>query len=252
MFYYLSLPSRISPIIIFGFLEYFIYNFSSIFYILPFILILIFFSVKNIRVREDLSIKYYAFLIFPLIFELSFVTYLMMEMDFLKPHLLIFLNSLILYFYFRTLRLYFSGIDKGLSLNNITIFGNFVLVYFMASSVYGLQSFLRVPVWASMIVFAILLGMLVYSVMYINKIDYSVSIFYIMIVCLIMMELAWSIYFLPVSYKISGLVLAIGYYMIMGLTRHHLMDTLRSRVVKLYFIFGFLSILLILLTSRWV
>jgi hypothetical protein len=213
---------------------------------------LVFFSVKNIKIRGDLDIKWYVFLIFPILLEINFVTYLMMEMDYLRPHYLLLINTVILYFYFRTLRSFFSGIDKGVSLNNITIFGNFILVFFMASSVYGLQLFLRVPVWILMIIFALFLIMIVYSVMYINKVKKGFTLFYVLIVCLVMMELSWSIYFLPVSYKISGLVLAIGYYMIMGLLRHHLIDTLNPRTVKLYFSFGFLSIILILLTSRWV
>ena len=252
MIYYLSFLLRFSPVLIFILLEYFIYHYANIFYILLIILFLVFFSVKNIKIRGDLDIKWYVFLIFPILLEISFVTYLMMEMDHLRPHYLLLGNTVILYFYFRTLRSFFSGIDRGVSLNNITIFGNFILVFFMASSVYGLQSFLRVPVWILMIIFVVFLALVVYSVMYINKIKYNIALFYILIVCLVMLELSWSIYFLPVSYKISGLVLAIGYYMIMGLSRHHLMDTLKPRTVKLYFSFGFISIILILLTSRWV
>ena len=252
MTYYLSFLFRFSPILIFILLEYFIYDYTKILYVLPIILLLIFFSVKNIKIRGDLDIKCYVFLIFPVLLEISFATYLMMEMDYLRPHYLLLGNTIVLYFYFRTLRSFFSGIDKGTSLNNITIFGNFILVFFIASSVYGLQSFLRVPVWILMIIFVLFLALIVYSVMYINKIKQNVALFYILIVCLVMLELSWSIYFLPVSYKISGLVLAIGYYMIMGLSRHHLMDTLKPRTVKLYFGFGFVSIILILLTSRWV
>ena len=252
MIYYLSFLFRFSPILIFILLEYFIYNYTNISFIFLIVLFLIFFSVKNIKIRGDLDIKWYIFLIFPVLLEIGFITYLMMEMDYSRPHYLLLANSLILYFYFRTLGSFFSGLDKGLSLNNITIFGNFILVFFMASSVYGLQSFLRIPVWALMIIFVIFLSLVVYSVMYINKIKSNIALFYILIVCLVMLELSWSIYFLPVSYKISGLVLAIGYYMIMGLSRHHLMDTLKARIVKLYLGFGFISILLILLTSRWV
>ena len=59
MLYYLSLLSRFSPVFILGLLEYFVYNFSSVFYILPIVLLLVFFSVKNIKIRGDLNIKYY-------------------------------------------------------------------------------------------------------------------------------------------------------------------------------------------------
>lgn len=251
MAYYFSLLLKTTPVLIFLLLEYFIYNFSNIHYVFLAILVLLFFSVKNIKIRGDLEINPYVFLIFPVLLEISFIAYLMMEPDYLKPHYLIFINTLILFFYFRTLRFYFSGIDKGVSLNNITIFGNFVLVFFMASSIYGLQSSLRVSVWGLMAVFVLFLAMIVYSVMYVNKVKYNIALFYILIVSLVMLELAWSIYFLPVSYKISGLVLAIGYYMIMGLSRHHLVDTLNKRTIKLYLGFGFISIFLVLLTSRW-
>lgn len=251
MSYYLSLLSNISPFLIFLILEYFIYSFANIYYIFFIIILLIVFSIKYIKIRDDLSIKWYLFLIYPVLLQISFIAYLLMEPDYSRPHYLLLINTVILYFYFRTLRLYFSGIDKGVSLNNITIFGNFILVYFLASSVYGLQSSLRVSVWFLIAVFVLFLSLLVYFVMYINKIKFSIAIFYVLIVSLVMLELAWSIYFLPVFYKISGLILAIGYYMIMGLSRHHLVDTLKKQTVKLYLSFGFISIILVLLTSRW-
>ncbi|PLX21923.1 hypothetical protein C0584_01130 [Candidatus Parcubacteria bacterium] len=249
---YLPLISKISPLLIFLLMEYLVQDLSRISYLISISLVLVIFSVWGVKTRKDTDIKWYIFLIFPVLLELSFTTYLVMEPISPTPHYLILVNSVILYFYFRTLRSFFSGIDKGVSLNNITIFGNFILVFFMASSVYGLQSFLRFPVFVLMAFFSVFLALVVYSVMYVNKVDNRVSIFYVLIVCLIMIELAWSVYFLPVSYKVSGMVLAVCYYMVMGLSRHHLAETLNSKTVKLYFGFGFLSILIILLTSRWI
>lgn len=251
MLQYLAFIPKISPFLIFLILEFFVYTFTNINYVFFAIILLVIFSVKNIRIRDDLNIKWYLFLIYPILLEISFLAYILMEPDYLRPHYLIIVNSVILYFYFRTLRFYFSGIDKGVSLNNITIFGNFVLIFFLSSSMYGLHSSLRISVWLLMAVFTVFLALLVYFVMYINKIKLNIALFYILVVCLVMLELAWSIYFLPVSYKVSGLILAIGYYMIMGLSRHHLVDTLREQTVRLYLGFGFLSIILILLTSRW-
>jgi hypothetical protein len=68
---------------------------------------------------------------------------------------------------------------------------------------------------------------------------------------LILVELFWSISFLPFNYNITGLILAVCYYVIIGLVKNHLLGKLDAAKVKMYLILGGVSLFLIMLTARW-
>jgi len=64
--------------------------------------------------------------------------------------------------------------------------------------------------------------------------------------------LAWSVSFLTLSYYVLGLIVAICYYVLIGLVKAYLLDNLSAKTVKWYLIFGFLALILVLLTARWI
>jgi len=88
--------------------------------------------------------------------------------------------------------------------------------------------------------------------MWANRIDLKIGFFYILIISLVLTELTWSASFLTLNFYILGLILAVCYYILIGLTRFHLLDKLTKRLVKLYLFYGFGSILIVLLTANWV
>ena len=70
-------------------------------------------------------------------------------------------------------------------------------------------------------------------------------------IAFVLIEIAWSLSFWPLSYYILGLVMAIFYYIIIGIVRFYLLNELDRKIIKLYLVFGFLGITLVLLTARW-
>jgi hypothetical protein len=94
--------------------------------------------------------------------------------------------------------------------------------------------------------------LVIYQVIWANKIDLNLGFVFILILGFVLIEAAWSISFLPLNYNVLGMVLAICYYISIGLTRFHLRNKLNRKVVKLYLFLGFISILILLLTSRWI
>ncbi len=140
---------------------------------------------------------------------------------------------------------------KNLSLENISSYGNLLTFFFISSVVYDLQSFLDMPVWPLAVIIAVAAALIIYQTVWANGIEKKITIIYVLIGSLILVELAWAISFLPLDFNATGLILTICYYMLIGLVRHHLLDNLKKNIVKLYLALGFGSILLILLTTRW-
>ena len=215
--------------------------------------LLIFFSVSQFTRASDVSKRWWNFLILPALFSTGLAAYsILLANKFIVQFLLI-LNSVFLYFYLRAAYyyLYQPVTDGDLSLKNISAYGNLLIFFFIASVAYGLQSFLNIPTWLLAVAMAVIAALAIYQTAWTNGIRIKPALVYILIGSLILTELTWAISFLPLTFNAAGLILAVCYYILTGLVKHHLLSDLKKRTVKIYLSFGIGSILLILLTARW-
>ncbi len=241
------------PFIIFALFEVFFFNPKMIYTALVFANLLIFFTITQFTKASDISGSWWNFLILPALLTTGLAAYSVLFANNFIVQLLFAFNAIFLYFYLKIIYYYLIQTKsyKNLSLENISSFGNLLIFFFVSSVVYGLQSFLNIPVWPLAIIVAVVAALIVYQMIWVNKIEAKSAFIYVLIGSLILVEFAWAMSFLPFNFNAAGLILTICYYMLAGLTRHHLLDNLQKRIVKLYLSLGFGSILLILLTTRW-
>jgi len=215
--------------------------------------LLFFFVARQFTKASSKNESWWNYLILPAFFFSGLIVFSSMIPNRFLVQLLFFLNIIFIYIYFRTIYYYLIKTDyyRNYSMENLSAYGNFLTFYFIASAVYGFQSFLNISVWFLIIIMLAATGLIVYQVMWTNKIDIQIGFFYILLICLVVTELVWSASFLPLSFYILGLFLSICYYMLIGLVKFYLLDKLEKRVIKLYLGFGFFSILIVLFTSRW-
>lgn len=242
----------LAPVLSTIFLESFLFwpNLLYVFVILA--ILLFFFVISQFIKASGQEIGWWNLLILPSLFYIGLALFSTMITSRVIIQALFIANLVFIYFYFRSLY-YILKTDKQIqhSLDNLSAYGNFLIFYFIASSIYGLQSFLNFPVWILMIFLLLAIALIVYQVTWVNKVVFSIALFYILIISLVLVELAWSISFLPLSFHILGLIMAVFYYMLIGLVRFYLREKLDKNTIKLYLIFGFSSILLVLLTAIW-
>lgn len=241
------------PFIILLLFELFFFSPKMIYVSLVLANLLIFFSVSQFTKASETSADWWNFLIIPSLFLTSLTIYSVLFASKLAVQSLFILNFAFLYFYLRAVYYYLNrpAMYKNSTLENISSYGNFLTFFFASSVIYGLQSFLNISIWPLAVVMAVVAALIVYQMVLVNKIEVKSTLVYILIGSLVLVELAWSISFLPLNFNAAGLILAICYYMLMGMVKHHLLDNLEKRTVKLYLSFGFGSVLLILLTARW-
>lgn len=203
--------------------------------------------------RSSAYKNWWDFSILPGCFTVSLAVYSIIIPDKFFVQFLFFLNAGFVYWYLKNIYYFLikSELYKSFFLENASSYGNFLTVFFLASAVYGLQAFLSLPIWPLMFIFLIMGGLIIYNVIWANKVDAKNGVIYILVGCLVLTELAWSISFLPLNYNISGLILAINYYILIGLIRFWLKENFDSKTVRPYLIFGFLAVFVLLLTSRW-
>ncbi|MDD5031747.1 MAG: hypothetical protein PHR36_01745 [Patescibacteria group bacterium] len=253
---YTRLLVPIAPILILVFSELVFFSSYLFFTVLALVnltvlaAILVFLKASKIQKTPDI---YFGTVILPLEFLSSVFIYLSLAVNRFFIQFLFLAAAVFIYFYLRYLYYYlvrpeFFSRDN---LKNFSSLGNFFIIFFSASAIYGLQSFLNLPVWLLMIVLLVIIFLTVYQIMWVSKIGLKASFPHILIGGVVLFEIGWSISFLPLNHNIAGLALAICYFLLTGLSLSYLKDSLNKKIIKQYLIFGLLAILAVFLTARW-
>lgn len=234
--------------------ELFIARPHLVYVVIILVILLFLFVVRQFLLSRAKPEKWWNVIIQPFVFFLGTISFTALIPSKSLLHILVVFFGIFIYLYFRTLYFYLVRPSKKnrLSLENLSSYGNFLAFYFIAASVYGFQAFLSFPIWSLMLLLMILTAMIIYQVFWANEIDLKKSLIYIVLGCLALIELAWSISFLTLSFYILGLILAVSYYVLIGLTRFYLLGKLNKSIIQKYLIFGLASILIVLFTSRWI
>lgn len=243
----------ITPGLSFILTEVFFFKPKMIYFSAALIGLLILFTVRQFTVVSKKDEKWWEYAILPFLFTGNLIVFSTLMSNSFLTQVLFVINLVFSYLYFRSIYYYLMEHSKYKenSMQNFSSYANFLSVYFLASAMYGLQAFLNAPVWLLMVIILLEICLIVYQVFWANKIDLRMGFFYIIISGLVLLELAWAISFLTLSYYILGLILVVCYYILIGLVRFYLLGTLSGTQIKHYLIFGFSSILVVLLTARW-
>ena len=173
--------------------------------------------------------------------------------DRLIIHLILAISALIIHFYFRLLydRYINTARYRKHSLTYISSYANFIAIYLIASSAFGLQTFLNISTSLGIMIISLAVLASTYQSMWANSIPFKPSLFYVVIICLLIFELSWSVSFLTLSFYILGLLIAIVYYVLAGLARFQINKELNKTIIKTYLSLGVISLFAVLLTARW-
>ncbi len=246
----------ITPIIILFLLECFVI-FPSFFYIsLVFINLIILHTVVQLTKQSEIQESWYNFFIFPSFMATSSAVYsIMLTNTWIMQGIFVFI-IISIYLYFRQ-SYYYLILPKKYkenALENFSSYGNFLIMFFTFSSVYGLQSFLNMPIYLLILFLIPIILIISYQVIWSNQINVQRGVVFILINTLILVELAWTASFLPQSYSTIGLIMAICYYIVTGIVRFSLKENLEGikNKSKQYISFGIICIIIILLTSEWI
>jgi len=241
------------PLLAFGLLEIFFFWPNMIYAVASLGVIIFLFTARQFIKASATTEKWWNLIILPSLFFGGSISFSIFAISGLWVQLLFVANFIFLHLYFRSIYYLLSEKQEthSYSVENLSAYGNFLSFYFISSAIFGLESYLRTNVWSLMLVLLAVVGLTVYQVIWANKIDFKIGFFYILLIAVVLIETAWSITFLSLSFYILGLILSVCYYMLIGLARFHLTKKLNAKIVKIYLAFGFASILIVLFSSRW-
>ncbi len=242
------------PLLIFALEEMYFFYPKLIYIAVVLINLFIFFAVWQFCAASQVDKQWWNYFILPAVMSSVIIGYSIFLSSKLIIQFLFILNLFFLYFYLR--HIYYYLINPSayeiFSIENISSYISWFSFFMLSSVIYGLQSFLNLPILNLALIFLAVSILIIYQVIWVNKIDFKSGLPYILISCLLLVELCWSISFLPFNYNISGLCLAICFYVIIGLIKNYLLDKLDANKVKMYLMLGSISLFLILLTAKWI
>ncbi len=125
-------------------------------------------------------------------------------------------------------------------------------VFFLATLGFGLRLFLHAPLWLLCLAFFLVLTFIMYGTLFASKVDALKARPYALATALLITELFAVISFLPTGFYTNAAFLALGVYVLLGLSRADALHKLSREVLRRYLtIFVFLGAV-IALTSQWI
>ncbi|MBI2459652.1 MAG: hypothetical protein HYV53_03825 [Parcubacteria group bacterium] len=241
------------PLAIYALAEIYFFYPKLIYAVVILINLLIFFAVGRFSLASQVDREWWNYLILPAVMATAVIAYSVFLSSKFVIQLLLVLNSGFLYFYLRQIYYYLLNPSsyETFSLENISSYAGWFSFFLLSAAIYGLQSFLNLPIFFLALIMLAAAALIIYQIIWVNKIELKKGLPYLLVGCLILVELWWSISFLPFNYNISGLCLAICFYAVSGLIKNKLLDKLDAARVKMYLILGSVSLFLILFTAKW-
>lgn len=244
----------ITPALILALFEFFYFSPKMIYISLVLSNLLIFFSFWHFTRQSTIDKEWWNYATLPSLVTSAVIAYSVFLSSKGIIQLLFIFSVVFLYIYLRHVYYYLLSPTnyEVFSIENLSSYLNFISFFLFASSVYGVQLFLGLPIWPLEIFMLFISGLSFFQMVWVNKIDIKAGMPYILICSLVVLELSWAFSFLPFNFNILGLCLSVCYYVLTGLAKNFLQDKLNEKNVKAYLIFGSISLLLIIITAKWI
>lgn len=125
-------------------------------------------------------------------------------------------------------------------------------VFFLSTLGFGLLLFLQIKLWLLCILFFPFLFFIVYGTLWAGKVEARSASVYALSSAVLMTEFFAAISFLPTGFYTNAAFLALGVYVLLGLSRADALRKLSKEVVRRYVVLFIVLAGVIAATSRWV
>jgi len=204
--------------------------------------------------KRKINKRYFDFLITPFVLFLSNVALLMFIESLWLYRLILVIGAVFLYLYLDQLLnyFYFSRRYQPYTLENFSFYINVLSVFFISATLFGGLIFLHFNIFILAFISLVFYFLLTYQVFWVNKISWSKSYLFSFIIPLVLAELLIAISYLPTSFYVNGFLVAVFFYLMIGLSRLFLQENLLKKNILSHIIISLLAIIVILLTAQWI
>ncbi len=206
-----------------------------------------------LAVRSKFSINFWNFLISPFLFLVGGIIFISFSDNWLIKHLSVLFLTLgnTIFIYWLIIHSYHKYKYKKHSLSNISRVINISTIFFWFTNFSNFNAFLRLPTWNLILLSTIISYFVIYQFFSINKIKWSATKIFVLILTGIIIEFFYVLTWLPLLSMVKAILITSIYYFLTGLAKHYLESTLAKTVYLRYSLITAFIWLIILLTARW-
>jgi hypothetical protein len=229
------------------------FNFPSIFYWPLVFLILAYLVIIFVLTKAKRKTDRVNFIIFPVLSAFVFASYLTTVSNNFIGHFLIIILTILNYIYWRNIFffIHYTKKYKVFSLEHFSYYANFLLIFLLASSAYGLRIFINLDIYLASLIVFICLGLIVYQTFWFGKKDFKFFWPYLLVIVIVLLEIFYSLSLLPLTPLNLGLIMSASYYLLINIIIDRFNDKISSKRIILYSIFFIIIVALSLLTAQW-
>lgn len=144
------------------------------------------------------------------------------------------------------------GIYQPYALEHTSLVLHIASMYFLTTTFFGLNTFLQVPIWLLSIGFFFVSAILVYETFWVSKIREKNAARIAAVGGLVLTEAFVAQSFLPTSFFVSAAVMAILFYLFLGVVRASMLHKLSKVVLRRYIATSGVFLLLLYITAKWI
>lgn len=138
------------------------------------------------------------------------------------------------------------------TIERISLMLSIVIVFLLASALFGLLMLVNVPLWSLAPVFFLAAAFLVYAILWVSKVDPARAPAYAVAGGLLLTQVFIALSFLPIGYMTNAALLTAFFYFFLGVSRADFLGRLTRRVFVRYLFFTIVVLMMILTTTKWV
>lgn len=203
--------------------------------------------------KKRLNRRWLQFSVGPAIFFFASFWFAMFLSRPLFYHVFAVVIAAIFWIYFEQALLFFYYSLKYYphTLENFSYYIGLLSFFFLMSGLYGFMILLHTDTWILVMIAAAGVFMISFEIFWNQKIEWRESWLFNLIIGLIIVELFVGISFLPSGYYVNAGILALLYYLLVGLSKASLSGYMTRRNILIHTLIAGIGLLLLLFTAQW-
>jgi hypothetical protein len=198
--------------------------------------------------------NWWSTLILPSLFLVSLIIYASLQINGWFVQFLFFILTIFLYNYFKNIYYAWFRLEAyhPEERDLIRSYGSFLAIFLLGCDIYGLQSLISLPLWPMLLIFAVfVVALLGFLDLRLPEVTNSEIWQFTGLLSWLIVASAWAVSLWPLNYNVLGLIVGIVYYLLVNLTRLHLLKALTANKIKFYVGVSLGGLIIIILTARW-
>lgn len=137
-------------------------------------------------------------------------------------------------------------------IEHVSLVLNVLTMFFLAATAFGFQVFLHLPLFLTSSAFFAVSAFVIYGTLWVSKVEHMHGWRFALAGAVLTTELFMVVSFLPTGFYTNGALLALFFYVFLGLSRARFTDQLTPVLIRRYVGIGIILLATVLGTARWV